>query len=248
MINVKKFLGIISEIINKFHGESNKKPLHYFKNPINRYIKKPITVFTSITGDMDKLIDDQVTEGANFIAFTDQKSKTWKTFKPYDKFKDYRRNSRIYKIIPHLFFDTEYSIWIDGNVRLKVPAQEVINKFLQQKDIAVWKHLNRDCIYDEAEACLIQGKDTPEALNEQISEYKKRGIPAHGGLYAATIIIRRHTKRIGELNERWWAEYTRYSQRDQISFPVAFPAEEICCIPDGTMWNNKYFERVNHKK
>jgi hypothetical protein len=223
-----------------------KKHLPEYHNSIDHFTKEPITVFTSIIGKKDNLIDDQVTKGANFIAFTNQKSKTWKTVKPYDKFKDDRRNSRIYKIMPHMFFNTEFSLWIDGNVKLKVPAQQIVDTFLKDKDIALWKHQNRDCVYAEAEACYKFNKDTPEALGEHIREYKKRGIPAHNGLYAATVIIRRHTKRINELNEKWWAEYSRYSKRDQISFPVAFPANEVNCIEEGTMWQNKYFERVNH--
>ena len=226
---------------------NTKKHLpRYHSSEENLALTPPIIVFTSIVGGKDVLIDDQVMIGANFVAFTDQKSQTWKTMKPYDKFKDDRRNSRICKIMPHLFFNTKYSIWMDGNFKLKVPAQEVIDIFLKDKDIAVWKHPNRDCVYAEAESCYKQGKDTPEELSEQIEEYKKRDILAHGGLYAAGIIIRRHTKRINELNEKWWAEYSRYSKRDQISFPVVFPVDEVNCIEKGTIWKNKYFERINH--
>jgi len=223
-----------------------KKQLPEYQYSISSLAKKPIVVVTSIVGGKDVIIDDQVIEGASFVAFTDQGSKTWKIVKPYDKFKDDRRNSRIHKIMPHMFFNSEYSIWMDGNFRLKVPAQEVIDTFLRDKDIAVWKHPDRDCVYVEAEACYKQDKDTPEALGEQSKEYRRRGIPANGGLYAAGIIIRRHTKRINELNEKWWAEYSRYSKRDQISFPVAFPADEVNCIEEGTIWKNKYFERINH--
>jgi len=223
-----------------------KNKLPEYNDTMGNLIKSSITVFTSIVGNKDSLIDDQITQGANFIAFTDQKSNVWKTIKPYDKFKDERRNSRIYKIMPHMFFDSEYSIWMDGNVKLKVPAEEIIMKFLKNKDIALWKHKNRDCIYAEAEACYEQNRDTSEALGEQIEAYKKLNIPVHNGLYAATVIVRRHTKRINELNEKWWAHYTRYSKRDQISFPVVFPKEEINCIEDGEMWKNKYFERINH--
>ncbi|MFA6159983.1 MAG: glycosyltransferase domain-containing protein [Parcubacteria group bacterium] len=227
-------------------GWAQKKRIPEHENPTDSLVENPITVFTSIVGDKDVLLDDQITEGANFIAFANQKSDTWKTIMPYGKFKENRINSRIYKIMPHMFFDSEYSIWMDGNVKLKVPAKEVIDKFLKDKDIALWKHKNRDCIYAEAQACYAQNKDTSEALGEQVKAYKKLGIPAHSGLYAATVIIRRHTRRINELNEKWWAHYTRYSKRDQISFPVVFPKEEINCIEDGEMWKNKYFERINH--
>lgn len=238
----------IGKVVNKICESylPNIKHIPEYQNSVDDFSKESITVFTSIVGGKDVLIDNQVTEGGNFIAFTDQKSNVWKTIKPYDKFKDDRRNSRIYKIMPHLFFDTDYSIWIDGNFRLKMPAQKVVDAFLKDKDIAVWKHPDRDCVYAEAEACFRQNKDTSEVLGEQIAAYKKRGIPTHGGLYAAGIIIRRHTERINKLNEKWWAEYSRYSKRDQISFPVAFPSIEINCITEGTIWKNKYFEKIDH--
>lgn len=248
MAIIKAFISDVKKVSTRIPSRFLfiQKKIPKYQNLVEDLVKKPITVFTSIVGDKDFLIEDQVMEGANFIAFTDQKSKTWETIKPYNKFKDNRRNSRIQKIMPHMFFDTEYSIWIDGNFKLKVPAKEIIDRFLKDKDIAVWKHPDRNCIYAEAQACYKQNKDTDEALGEQIEEYRKRGISSNGGLYAAGIIIRRHTKRINELNEKWWVEYTRYSKRDQISFPVAFPKNEINCIQEGTIWKNKYFEKMNH--
>ncbi|HAT73386.1 MAG: putative glycosyltransferase [Candidatus Moranbacteria bacterium GW2011_GWF2_36_839] len=249
-IELKYFFKLknIGKIVKKLIMQhwNQKKKIPEYKNIIDGLTENSITVFTSIIGDKDILLDNQITEGANFIAFTNQKSDVWKTIKPYDKFKDDRRNSRIYKIMPHMFFDTEYSIWMDGNVKLKVPAKEVVDKFLKDKNIALWKHKNRDCIYAEAEACYEQNRETPEALGEQIEAYRKLDTPEHNGLYAATVIIRRHTKKINELNEKWWAHYSRYSKRDQISFPVVFPKEEINCIEDGEMWKNKYFERIEH--
>jgi len=32
------------------------------------------------------------------------------------------------------------------------------------------------------------------------------------------MIIRRHTKKIEQFNNAWWAEYCRFSVRDQLSF------------------------------
>ncbi len=239
-----KLRGILNVLKLNLNFKNLGKKIPEYKNQIDNLIEIPVTVFTSVTGEKDILTDDQVTEGANFIAFTDQKSKTWKILKPYDKFKDDRMNARMHKIMPHMFFDSEYSIWMDGNFKIKVPAKEVIEHFLKEKDIAIWEHPGRNCIYDEAEACYKQNKDTAEVLGEQINEYAKRGIPRKNGLYATGIIIRRHTKRINELNEKWWAECSRFSKRDQLSFVVAFPSEEINKITEGDIWKNKYFERA----
>jgi len=237
-----KLKGVARGLLLILDFRNFRKKLPEYKNSLDCQSKYPITVFTSIIGGKDILLDDQITESANFIAFTDQKSKVWKTLKPYDKFKNDRMNARIHKIMPHMFFDTEYSIWMDGNFKIKVPAKEIVSHFLQEKDIAIWEHPGRNCIYDEAEACYKQNKETAEALGEQIKEYRKRGIPSQNGLYATGIIIRRHTKKINELNEKWWAECSRFSKRDQLSFAVTFPSEEINKITEGNIWKNKYFE------
>ncbi len=79
-----------------------------------------IEVITSITGDKDWLIDDQVKGDAKFICYTDNpnlKSKTWEIRPAYDKFKDPRRNSRIHKILIHKYSEADITIWADGNMQ-----------------------------------------------------------------------------------------------------------------------------------
>ena len=206
---------------------------------------KNITVYTCITGKYDKLSDRKL-KGANQVAFTNQDSEIWETVKPYDKFKDDTRNSRMQKIMPHLFFDTEYSIYLDGNIELKYPPEKIIKEFLGEKDIAVFRHIGKDCIYEEAVAIAGFKKETVPALTEQLKAYSKRGVKEHAGLCECGVIIRRHSDRINELNEHWWAEYCRYSRRDQMSFPIAFPLREVKQI-EGSVHKHKYFKIINHK-
>lgn len=220
-----------------------EKQLPKYRKLIERLTPKNITVYTSLVGKYDTL--SNVEYNANQIAFTDQKSKVWEIRKPYNKFKDDTRNSRAQKILPHLFLDTEYSIYLDANIDLLVDPQILIDEFLKDKDIAVFRHCGRDCIYDEAEAIVGLHKDTGEAIGEQVKNYAKRGIKRHSGLCECGVIIRSHTKRINELNEKWWAEYCRFSRRDQMSFPVVFPLEEVCQI-EGSAWRHKYFKMRNH--
>jgi hypothetical protein len=208
--------------------------------------KKNITVYTAISGDFDKLVSHKNTETANYVAFTDQKSKDWEVRKPYDKFRDERRNSRIQKIMPHLFIDTEYSIYLDGNVELLVEPKVLIDEWLKDKDIAVFRHVGRDCIYDEVNACMELKKGTPQDMSEQIRSYAKEEYPRHNGLAECGVIARRHTPRIAELNEKWWIQYERYSERDQLSFPKVFPKEEVNFI-ESSVWRHPYFKFTGHK-
>jgi len=224
-----------------------EKQLPKYEKIFEKLTEKNIAVYTALTNDIDNLNEQQNTEGANFIAYTNKQSDTWDTKPPYDKFVDDRRNSRIQKIMPHKFMNKEYSIYMDANFELLVPPQKIIDEYLKDKDIAVFKHPGRDDIYQEREAIIYLKKEEPKILFEQTMEYANRGIQDHSGLYSCGIIIRRHTQSINDLNEKWWAEYCRFSKRDQMSFPIVFPKEKIHII-DEDMYHHKYFKFIPHKK
>ena len=128
---------------------------------------------------------------------------------------------------------------------MKVPAQRLIDEFLQDKDVAVFRHLGRDCVYVEAGACLGLGKGNPIEISDQTMSYLSKGWPEHAGLMECNMIIRRHTPEVEQMNERWWAHYCRYSERDQISFPLAFPQDKVEQI-EGSCWRHPWFEMYGH--
>lgn len=180
-----------------------------------------ITVFSSIIGAKDDLVEQEVK--GNFVMFSDipRSSATWEIRKAYDRLKDNRRNSRAPKILAHQFIDSEYSIYIDGNMALTKPPEELIERYLKNHDIAVFKHPLRDCIYGEAMKCATAGLDDPEVIIEQASTYERKGYAKNKGLCECGVILRRHTSKVAEFNNAWWSEYTRHSVRDQISFMYA---------------------------
>lgn len=182
-----------------------------------------ISVFTSITSSKDELVDEQVKGDALWVAYLDKpfSSSTWEIEKAYDRFKDPRRNSRAPKILSHKVSHSEYSLWIDGNMSLLKPPEELIERYLGDHDIAIFKHPLRDCIYDEALRCAKAGLDDPEVIIQQVSTYERAGYAKHKGLCECGVIFRRHTPKIIELNNFWWSEYCTHSVRDQISFMYA---------------------------
>lgn len=174
-------------------------------------------VYTAITAGKDALIEEQNTKGAEFVAFTNQQSsKTWSIRPPTDIFKDDRRNSRPQKFMPDKFFDTEYSLYIDGNVRLNVPMKQLVDEWLDGYDIAIFKHHARDCIYDEGEVVVRAGFDTPQNVIPQLKRYMDSGYGQHKGLCENGVILRRHTRKVREFGEAWFAEYSLGSKRDQL--------------------------------
>lgn len=222
------------------------KQLPKYEKLFNSLTKKDITVYTAMAGDFDHLEDPQEDFTANYVSFTDQVSDVWEVRKPYDKFKNDRRNSRIQKLMPHLYLDTKYSIYMDANIRLKVPAQKLVDEFLKDKDVAVFRHIGRDCVYNEAEACVALQKGDPNEIATQIRAYAAREYPRHAGMAECGMIVRRHTPEIARMNEKWWAEYCRHSERDQLSFPIAFDLEKVNLI-ESSVWRHPYFEVVGHK-
>lgn len=182
-----------------------------------------ITVLTSIVGGKDYLVEEQVKGEAEWRAYLDKpySSGVWQIEKAYDRLSDPRRNSRAPKLLSHLFSGTEYSIWIDGNISLTKPPEELIERYLQDADMAVFKHPKRDCLYDEATKCAVSGLDDPEVIIEQVTAYERDGFAKHKGLGECNVIFRRHSEKVWRFNEVWWAHYCRFSCRDQISFMYA---------------------------
>jgi hypothetical protein len=167
-------------------------------------------------------------------------------FKENLGYDDPRMAAKIYKILPHLFMDVKWSVWIDGNIRLNISEKELI-WMTKPHEIGVFKHWERNCIYDEGEFCKKVGKGNPEKIDKQLFDYKKMGYPQKNGLGQCSIIVRKHTPAIERLNEKWWAHISRYSIRDQISFPVVF-GEHINYLPKVHIRKNRYWSRPKHLK
>lgn len=186
-------------------------------------------VYSAITGDKDEDRNDVL------------------MFGEYDRFKDPNLNAKIYKVLPHKFFNAQWSIWIDGNVTLKVPAEELIQIAEKtRKDIVVFANPYRDCIYAEAEYCIEYELANPAILRSQIEHYQSQEYAPNKGLGACYIIIRKHTKEVERLNEAWWAEICRWSRRDQVSFPYVM-RDKVFYLESQSN-DNRYFKRVGHKK
>jgi hypothetical protein len=188
-----------------------------------------IEIYTAITGGKDQPRDD-------IKCFTD-----------YDKFVKPVMNAKIYKILSHQFIDADISIWVDGNIKLLIPKEQLVKEWLGDADMAVWKHFGRDCIYEEAAAAkgLFEENVVKEDIDKQIEHYRKIGFPQHAGMGECNVIIRRHTPEVIAFNNAWWSEICRWSQRDQLSFPVVLKDLKVNFI-EGNVRNHQWFEYFPH--
>jgi hypothetical protein len=218
---------------------------------VGNRIKMPnITVLTSITAGKDLLRDDQCTEGANFIAYVSEhhESKVWEQRPAYDRFRSARRNSRVPKILSHQFCETEYSIWLDGNIALRVDPVRLVETWLGDYDFAVFRHPERKCIYEEAINCIGYGADDPEVINRQVRKYANDGYAKDLGLAEANVIIRRHSNHVIEFNNTWWSEYCVHCVRDQLGFMYSAKKTglRINWIMPSVFTGNENFHGVKH--
>lgn len=183
---------------------------------------KGITVYTVILAGYDNLHPPAVAEpGVRYVCITDEPihCPPWEIRLAWRPYESDRRNSRIPKILAHLYFGSEFTIYHDGCFSLQIEPSRLVESFLNDADIALYRHPCRTSIYEEHTACeRDQIGDGPE-MNAQVERYRSIGIGP--GLWAGGFIARRNSQAVAEFNETWWREFRRGCERDQIALPAA---------------------------
>jgi len=183
-------------------------------------------IYTVITGGYDNLIEQPSVKGYDFVCFTDNpnlKSITWQIRPLPEGLEGLTsvKQQRNIKILAHKYLpEYDFSIYIDGNVQIIGD----VNKFVKENCakskgyIFIGKHPDRDCIYEEAKACIYAKKDDSHLMADQVIAYHKEGMPLHYGLTQNCIILRYHNnENCKRLMELWWNEVKEKSHRDQLS-------------------------------
>ena len=225
------------------------------KPPIERFVTRHrIAVYTSVFGSYDKLMNPiYKPDNIDYFIISDQKipeDSIWKPINfreviPQDIVTNVEKN-RYVKILPHkIFMDYDYSIYVDGNVFITSDLSALIYS-LDNYPVAMHKHKNRDCVYEEIAVCISKGKDSIDALEQHRKLLKDHGVPEHLGLLEATVIARKHNdKRCIELMQMWWDEFEAYSKRDQISLIDAMwctntVIDKVATLGDNIMKNDLF--------
>lgn len=226
------------------------------------YTKKPqiqinstgdITVYTCIYNGYDPLKNPITPGDARFVCATDNvvddSTIIWEQkLKSTPDGLSNGKSARYYKINSHLMdFKTEWSLYIDGSMRLTADPRTIINDCLAigDADLYLWRHHERGCIYDEATAVGNSPKETKANADLMIQRYKQQGFPENSGLYLGGIIVRRGDCQ--KFNETWWTEVESGSVRDQISLPVAIASSGIKMLAHPPMAWTKYMIRHAHR-
>lgn len=143
-------------------------------------------------------------------------------------FADQRLNGKIPKMLGHrLFVNAKYSIWVDSKSQFRRDPMGVLEAILWRTNstFAISEHGARDCVYKEGEAIVKKNKASPEEVAVQLAQYRSEGFPekarfdGHKALAEASVIIREHTPLTNLFMCLWFNEVTRFTARDQLSFP-----------------------------
>lgn len=184
-----------------------------------------VAVYTAIIGDYDEPpVIAEPDPALDYILFTDGQREAWPS--PWQVrrlprvFDDPQMDARRVKVLSHLFLpDFDAVVWIDANVTPRTLGLSRIREMLASSPIALCRHQDRNCIYDEAAQVVQAGRDAIAPVLGQIHYYQALAFPRGFGLHATMFLARRHREpAVVRFNSRWWEILARHSKRDQLSF------------------------------
>lgn len=187
-------------------------------------------IFTAIVGQYDEITQPQlVVEDYEYVIFSNDISEDrlgiWQVRKIPYRNDDPTRVARWVKTHPHILFpDYQYSVWIDGNVKIiDKKAYDIFND-LYNKGVIVssFAHSRKNCAYKECLGIMLSGKDTLQTMMPEVLHLKEEGYPVNNGLCETNcVFMRLDSPKVHDFCETWWGMIEQYSKRDQLSFNYA---------------------------
>lgn len=164
-----------------------------------------------------------------------------------------RRSAKIFKVLPEYFLpDYDFYIWHDISHQLIMSPTTIINDYLKDEDFAVFKHRFRDSSLEELKFVIKHKVDSKSLLKSQLKEYKKNSELDKYGLYELPTFIKAKNSFTNNFSLMWWEQITKYSSRDQISFPyVCSKLQYAPKLLSGSAFGesaNSLFEQFNFLK
>jgi len=214
-------------------------------------------VYTCISGEYDTLRNvSKPDPDWEYICFTDHSiiNSNWDIREIPKELQhlDNTRKARALKILPHLFFEYDECIWLDGNIEILGSIEQVVSTVIgRHYSFAIPKHPSRTCIYQEEKAVIAwKTKENPDTLQKQTQKYRAEGYPEKWGLVQSQLIYRKHKKEIKDFCLLWWNEVLYESKRDQMSFNYVFwknPLDEIKILNPKLLMESSFFLYWNHQ-
>lgn len=171
-------------------------------------------------------------EGIDFICYVSPGMKhseyegAWKIEEiPYG-WDDMTLLARSQKMNPHTVLPEryDYSLWIDGNIRIVDGSLYEICRQLMERDVkyAGVAHPFRDCVYQEAVQILKDRRESLPVLLKAVTFLRRNHLAQHAGLMETNIIFRKHNDPVVVEADRWWWEcFLKFPHRDQLTHTFA---------------------------
>lgn len=197
-------------------------------------------VYTALFGGYDQIYEPVIKdENCDYFIFTDQNISDisiWKKLELSDSEQSILEHltntekNRYFKMLGYKKFnDYEYSIYLDANLEIYGVLANLTVYADNPFGLALYSHPARDCIYNEAKACVILGKATKKDVETQMKIYQDFGMPTHYGMCECNVIVRKiANKKCFFLMKEWWTEFEQNSvKRDQLIFPYILWKNQI---------------------
>lgn len=182
--------------------------------------------YTAIANGYDELRDHPDIEDVDWVAYVtlpqQYESSNWDV-RPLFGYgeTDPRRQAKWYKVQSGLeMAEYDRTVWIDGSVEIGKP--QVLADILDvEASFGLYRHTDRDCVYEEAGFSMGMRKYADEPIREQMNYYlDEYDHPQGGGLWWTGIIVRNRSAEVERIERAWWREIERWSVQDQLSLPV----------------------------
>ena len=250
----KRFIKLFEMMLLHFRKKKKKQvlikerivqsPSYKVKND-NEY---KVAIYTCITGNYDEVEEPLIKEdGCDYFLFTNNKnikSDNWKIMPIPEEIANMGNNAKVNRYIKmhpkELFDEYDYSIYIDGNIKLVSTISQFVKQVSEKTGLAIHRHCTNECIYNEVKDCRAYGKGNYSKLKKQVKRYKKEGFPKDYGMLECNVLVsdlkNNNSKRIFD---EWWNEYlSSESMRDQIALPYVLWKMKILVEEIGNLGKN----------
>lgn len=217
--------------------------------------KKQIAAYTCIIENYDRLREPvSISEECDYYVISDEKPPKDSIFRYIDinecvsqDIKDSAKKNRYCKINAHKIFPQyRYSIYFDGNIRLKNNVIQKIDELPRTRITALGIH-SVNCVYKETMRAIELGRVNREIALKQIEKYWLEGMPENFGSVACGLLIREHNNSIcKKIMEEWWEQVDQFSGKDQIAFPYViwknnYLMSDVATVNGEELYSNNYF-------
>lgn len=182
-----------------------------------------IAVYTANFGRYDKMYNVIApnSDGIDWVYFTDVRRRSnagWDVRVVNRKFpNEPRRESRwFWHHALDLFPGYDVVIKHGAMCQLTIDPRKLL---FPNQGIGTFRHPHRNCLYEEAKACMAMKKGNTAKIAQQVRRYRADGYPVSNGLYACMLFVKHNLPKVKKLEERWWAEIVKGSTREQIALP-----------------------------